>query len=73
MSEPFINAFESLGFQPDTTTLTGRYTKFPSQVKATLVHMTDKEIPVVAGEKVRHLIRGFLTCLDEGEEAEEGE
>ncbi|OQE26243.1 hypothetical protein PENSTE_c005G02951 [Penicillium steckii] len=68
VSESFISTFESLGLRKDVS---GIYTKNADQIKQTLVAICDRNISIVAGEKIALLIKEFLTCLDDDEEDEE--
>ncbi|KAI3330404.1 hypothetical protein F4824DRAFT_337583 [Ustulina deusta] len=67
VSEAFVAAFNTLGFQLDQASPTGPHTKFPGQIKATLIKMNESETPRAAGSRVSRLIDSFLTCLDEAE------
>ncbi|KAI0905984.1 hypothetical protein F4823DRAFT_608899 [Ustulina deusta] len=73
VSEAFVAAFNTLGFQLDKASPTGPYTKFPGQIKATLIKMNESETPRAAGERVSRLISSFLTCLDEAESEDEAD
>lgn len=68
MSTAFVTAFESLGLHKDSKE---PFTMHAEQVQQTLVHMCDQHVPVIAGEKMARLVKGFLTSLDYDEEGEE--
>ncbi|KAF3481764.1 het-s domain protein [Arthroderma uncinatum] len=65
VSDAFIDAFNLLELDEGDICPTEPYTRYPDQIKAALVKLTDIRIPAVAGVKMAQLIRGFLECLDE--------
>lgn len=77
VSNDFVEAFAKLKFAPNEREEADRYTKYPRQNKAVLLRINETYIPIEAGDKMRHIIHGFLTCLDRKDESddedEEGE
>lgn len=64
VSEAFKEAFRALGNDTSGSEQDG-YTKFPELIKRTLVYLNNITTPVAAGARISHLVRRFLTCLDE--------
>ena len=66
VSTTFIDAFKAIYHDTGPLSPEDRYTKYPNEIKSTLVSLTNTYIPTAAGMKMSRLVYGFLTCLDEG-------